>query len=239
MLLGIAMLLTDCSDDDETPTSGDAIKGSGTMMSDSVTVAPFNAVRLSATGEINISPGTTHSVYMTVDHNIFQYITTTVSGGELVIGVQPGVQLIDYDLTVNVTVTDVESLTADGVGVIAGSAQFVVDTLNLSVSNVGSIDLHLDAGRINTFVAGVGYVALAGTAGYHTCSISSGAAGSLSAFNLLADTSVVVHSGVGKAEVNVSDSLDVTILGSGSVFYKGDPIITEDISGTGQLIDAN
>jgi hypothetical protein len=41
------------------------------------------------------------------------------------------------------------------------------------------------------------------------------------------------------AEVHATQFLDVTISGLGSVYYKGHPTITENITGGGSLIDAN
>ncbi len=43
-------------------------------------------------------------------------------------------------------------------------------------------------------------------------------------------------SGSGSIKLQVSDNLNVTIAGSGSVFYVGNPIITTKISGSGTVV---
>jgi hypothetical protein len=39
--------------------------------------------------------------------------------------------------------------------------------------------------------------------------------------------------------VTVDNDLDITISGSGDVFYKGHPDINSSITGSGKVIDAN
>jgi len=46
---------------------------------------------------------------------------------------------------------------------------------------------------------------------------------------------VVTLSSMGSATVRVSGTLDVTISGSGTVYYIGNPVITSNITGTGSL----
>ena len=93
------------------------------------------------------------------------------------------------------------------------------------------------SGNIRTSLSGVGIVDLAGLADYHRCYNS--AAGTISAFDLITDTTVANLSGVGNVEVYVTDSLHVSIGGVGSLYYKGDPTIVQEITGTGSVIDAN
>ncbi len=46
-------------------------------------------------------------------------------------------------------------------------------------------------------------------------------------------------SGSGGISVTVNTNLDAIIRGRGDVFYKGNPMINENISGSGNVIDAN
>jgi hypothetical protein len=58
-------------------------------------------------------------------------------------------------------------------------------------------------------------------------------------FPLSADQCDVYISGSGNIEVTAVEDMDVVVDGSGSVFYKGSPIIHEDITGSGRVIDSN
>jgi hypothetical protein len=63
--------------------------------------------------------------------------------------------------------------------------------------------------------------------------------GSFFGFPLSASTCQVDIIGSGECEITVSSDLDVVIEGSGNVYYKGSPVIHEDISGSGRVVDAN
>jgi len=63
--------------------------------------------------------------------------------------------------------------------------------------------------------------------------------GSFFGFPLSASACQVDISGSGECEITVRNDLDVVIDGSGSVYYKGSPLIHEDITGSGQVVDAN
>ncbi len=63
--------------------------------------------------------------------------------------------------------------------------------------------------------------------------------GSFFGFPLSASACQVDISGSGECEVTVKNDLDVVIDGSGSVYYKGSPSIHEDITGSGQVVNAN
>jgi len=63
--------------------------------------------------------------------------------------------------------------------------------------------------------------------------------GSFFGFPLTTNFCDVDISGSGECEITVNERLDVVIDGSGSVYYKGSPLIQEDISGSGQVLDTN
>jgi len=58
-------------------------------------------------------------------------------------------------------------------------------------------------------------------------------------FPLASSRCQVDISGSGNCEITVNENLDVVVDGSGSVYYKGSPIIHEDITGSGRVVDSN
>ncbi len=58
-------------------------------------------------------------------------------------------------------------------------------------------------------------------------------------FPLTASQCEVDISGSGNCEITVNTELDVVIDGSGSVYYKGSPVIHENIAGSGRVINSN
>jgi len=63
--------------------------------------------------------------------------------------------------------------------------------------------------------------------------------GSFSGFLLNTQECQVDIVGSGNCEITAESSLDVSIDGSGSVFYKGTPLIKDHISGSGRVVDSN
>lgn len=90
----------------------------------------------------------------------------------------------------------------------------------------------------NIELAGVGDFVLSGT-DQDELTINFTGVGNIKAFDMKVGTCYITSTGVGDCEVNVINLLDVTITGIGSVYYKGNPTITSDVTGLGQLIDAN
>jgi hypothetical protein len=81
-------------------------------------------------------------------------------------------------------------------------------------------------------------VTLAGNADEGNLNISG--SGNIYASNFLQNKVYITLSGSGDTHISVTAYLDVTISGSGNVYYKGDPsVINKNITGTGQLIDEN
>ena len=63
--------------------------------------------------------------------------------------------------------------------------------------------------------------------------------GNFNGFLLSSQTCQVDIVGSGNCELSVSNHLDATLEGSGSVFYKGNPIIMADVQGSGRVVNAN
>src|SRR5690606_18597342 len=67
--------------------------------------------------------------------------------------------------------------------------------------------------------------------------LRSSGSGSFDSFGFSSQIADVAISGSGEAKITVSQTLNVTINGSGSVYYKGDPgSVHNDISGSGKVI---
>ena len=215
----------------------DRIRGSGDLITEVRTLPDFHSVHISTAGKVNVTYGTKQQASVTVDDNVLEYITTTVSDGRLDIGVWHGVQLSRFSLTVNLTMTDLEELSASSAGSFVGKNKFKADFVAFALSSAGDISLDIEADQVNSSLSSAGDLFLTGTANKHQAVLSS--AGDLHAFNLITNTTTVIVSSAGDAEVFANDLLDVTISSVGSVYYRGYPRIRQHISSLGKLINRN
>jgi hypothetical protein len=237
LIIFLVLILGGACSDGDNPITRDEITGSGVMTTVGRTLPDFQTVIFTTVGDVNLTSGAEQVVSITVDDNISDYIITTVENGILTIGSDPNVNVKEFDLTVNLTMTDLEKLSLVGVGQFAGTNQFESGNIDISLSGVGNIIINLNTDFLNTSLSGVGNVVLTGGVDMHQC-INSGI-GDINAFGLESDTTVAVLSGIGSISVYVTDSLDVTLTGVGSLYYRGSPSITQNVTGYGQVINAN
>jgi hypothetical protein len=122
-------------------------------------------------------------------------------------------------MKVYVSVKNVNELMVNGAGKIISENSLSSDNLVIGVSGSGSIDLDVKGKTMRTELSGSGNAVLKGYASYNDILMSG--SGTLNAFNLELESAKVKVSGSGVAEVNVTNSLDASVVGSGSVKHKG------------------
>lgn len=122
-------------------------------------------------------------------------------------------------MKVYVSLKNINELQVNGGGKIVSENSLSSDNLTLGVSGAGALDLDIKGKTLRTEISGSGSVTLKGYASYNDVLMSG--SGNLSAFNLELESAKVKVTGSGVAEVNVTNSLDATVLGSGTVKHKG------------------
>ena len=199
--------LAACGDDDS-----DAVRGSGTLVTEQREVAGFSEEDLRGSGEVAITVGTSESLTIEADDNVLPLISTDVRGSTLV---------IEHDEPISPSaaiVYRIEAIEFEGVAV-AGSADVVAPniecgTFSVSVAGAGSLDLDGRCDVLDVEIAG---------------------SGDLDAEGLGVERAAVSIAGSGDVLVNVREALEVSISGSGDVVYLGDPETDVDIQGSGAV----
>ena len=113
--------------------------------------------------------------------------------------------------------------------------RLTVATLDsIAVSGAGDATASdLRADRLTVEINGAGEMTLGGTVDSQAVTISG--TGDYNGEDLQSATAKVTIDAAGNAVLQVSDRLDATVSGVGSVEYIGDPQITKDISGVGSV----
>ncbi len=102
------------------------------------------------------------------------------------------------------------------------------------MSGAGEVEMDVDLGRIELDISGAGAVELSGTADEQDISMSG--AGGYDGSDLISRICKISISGVGGAEVFVTEDLEATVSGIGGVSYSGNPAnVHSDISGLGSV----
>lgn len=203
--LGLVFAVTGCSQA--------SIEGSGKVITESRAVAGFSKVSLAGTGRIIIEQSGVESLTITADDNLLPHLTSNVEGGELKVRTKDGSlhpsQKIVYRLTV-------KSLDAIEVG-----GDFTVEATKL------------EADRLSVTLGGSGEITLAGKA--HTLNMNLAGDGIYKGETFLTQKASITIAGSGRAVVAASETLDVNVMGDGSIEYIGNPTVTKQVLGSGSV----
>jgi hypothetical protein len=192
----------------------DMVRGSGTVVTEEQDVSGFTSISLDGYGQLVIDQTGSESMTITADDNFLQYIETRVSGQRLIISIRDHTVFNDVtELIYHVTVSELTSLELNGAG-------------DVIISNLSGEEWSVE-------LNGAGQITVAGEVAQQSVELNG--AGNYDAAELKSQRATVRHSGAGLAVVQVSDTLDVTIDGLGSVEYIGDPEVTQDIDGLGAV----
>jgi hypothetical protein len=215
---------------------GQALKGSGTVVDESRAVSGFTAVDLSGAGVLRISQGNVETLTVRTDDNLQPLITTEVRNGTLVIaidtrdhphGIAP--TTLVYDLIVN----SLQALSVSGAARVEGQTLSSGD-LHLDIS--GAAQVHFDVLQAKTLrvtSAGGSAFTLAGTV--DTQEVEIAGAGEYQAKALASRIADIRITGAAHATIQVTESLDASIEGTGVIEYAGSPTVNQHITGLGVI----
>ncbi len=210
------------------------VEGSGNVVEETRDVRDFSRVRLAGFGRLHIERGDTESLRIKAEDNFMQYITTEVKDGELDIRWQKNILATNREpINFYLTVKSLDTITLDGAGDIE-APDMRAETFTVNANGAGNFDLpDLDADALVVMISGAGNVTLTGEATTQTVTING--LGSYQARDLWSSTAKVKINAAGSATVRVSDKLDATINGAGSVFYYGNPTVSQRVAGVGRI----
>ncbi|MEX0291426.1 MAG: head GIN domain-containing protein [Flavobacteriaceae bacterium] len=222
LLLAPVLLLASCNIDDgrNNGFGNNCVDGTGPLVNETRSFSSFHSISNNGVGNILLTQGTQEDVTIEAQANILQILKTEVVDETLVISLVDGqcINSITETVTFTVSIPEIKNLELDGVGDFNTQNDIALDSLNLKLNGVGNFGLTGSSDYLDIDLTGVGNV---------------------EAFDLSTSFCDIVISGVGTANVTVSDTLNVVIVGQGTVSYKGNPEINSDITGNGEVVNAN
>lgn len=206
----IPCLLSGCS----VEWSLGGVRGSGEVQKESREVGGFSSINLHSLGKVVIKQGEKESLTISAEDNLLPLLVSRVANGTLHLEISNGINLrptkpIEYI----VEVKTLEDLQVSGVGQVE-SKDLKSPKLSVSLSGVGNIDLKGSVEILDLKVSGVG---------------------SFQGADLQTKKAKVRNSGVGNAIINVSDQLDATVSGVGTIEFFGNPSVNQSVCGIGKI----
>ncbi|MCB0792239.1 MAG: DUF2807 domain-containing protein [Flavobacteriales bacterium] len=191
------------------------LHGSGQIITQERDLPPFTNVLIQGPVKANIHYGATQEVTVRTDVVAINALWTTVSNNTLLLDVDGGNTYQHITFEVDIQLPALDRLTHEGAS-------------NATVSGFENTD------ALEVVHHGAGNITLDGsTADLH---ITHDGVGKVRAFDMIADTCHVDHSGVGNIEVTVLDRLEAHLSGVGNLYYQGSPQVDAIVTGVGHLI---
>ena len=233
----------------------DCTKGSGDVISETRIVDFFDKIEMRGSFDLHLSQASEFSLVIEAEDNILPLIDTRVSSQDrLVVDLEDCIRG-NEKIVLFISAPNIEEIKIQGSGDVFSATTLDFDSFKVEINGSGDVEIdslytnfleldidgsgdimidYLDALTINNEVNGSGDIDLAGFSNDFNVDIEG--SGKVDALNLVTETCDIDISGSGDCEITATDELNVIIRGSGSVFYRGNPVISSSISGSGDII---
>lgn len=217
-------------------TSCTKIVGTGPSITETRTLSDFNSISLAMDAEVQITQDSLFKVEVEAQSNIMDKISTYVSGSRLVIQHKNNVILKSNPIRIRISMPSIYSLNVSGSGKIQLQNLVTTGNFDLNVSGSGKISLPgITATDISSSISGSGSIDISSGSAISLDSKISGS-GDLNMLNVPIEDVNTSTSGSGTTKVYANHTLFAKITGSGDVYYRGNPSVESEISGSGRLI---
>ncbi|MGB0838889.1 MAG: head GIN domain-containing protein [Chitinophagales bacterium] len=207
-----------------------SIKGNGDVVKKERNISSFNAIDISGAFDVFLSQGKTEKLSIEADENLHQYITTKVSNGVLIIGMEKGYSIKKAaELNIFVMLDDLVRLEASGASDVSSKNAIQTGDLQLDLSGASDLDLELNAKKVQLDGSGAIDLSLSGDAEELMIDISGAA--EIKAANFEVRQAEIESSGASSIRLHVKEALKIDASGASSVAYKGNPKVTKETSG--------
>lgn len=213
------------------------VRGSGNVITEARSVSGFKNVRLNGAGRLIITQGSEESLQIQAEDNIMEQLVSNVTDDTLVLGYQEqnwlDTILPSRIITYTLSVINLSDLTINGAGDIEIDA-LQSEMVSLALNGAGQIVINnLTAASLTVNIAGTGMINISGQATSQSVKIEG--AGNYQAGDLQTTSSEIEINGLGNSTVWATNTLNVTIKGGGSVGFFGNPNVTQEILGLGEI----
>jgi len=208
---------------------------SGETIKESRNVGQFSSISLVISADVYLTQGTTQKVEIEGDKNDLEELETIVADGVLKIGTKNHFGGNIGNITIYITVSEINGLSVAGSGDIKAKSGLKTDELDLSVSGSGSIDIKdLAVREVSATITGSGNIGIESGQAQSELDVKVTGSGAFSGEGFAAEEADITITGSGSAAIWAVKELDTHITGSGNVNYKGNPQVNAVSTGSGK-----
>jgi hypothetical protein len=207
----------------------------GQTVKETRNVSAFNALHLAMSADVYLSQGDHQSVQVEADKGSMEYIETETNGNTLTVKNHEGHWRNLGHIKVYITMPDITEIELSGSGSVESQTPIKANELKIGLSGSGNVKIgSLLAPVLSATITGSGDIYLSGDNGQAKMEATITGSGSIKADEMQVANAIVSITGSGSARVNVLKELETEITGSGSVLYKGNPMVNANSTGSGR-----
>lgn len=211
------------------------LTGSGTVITQQRQVAGFTSIVSNGDFQVTFKKANACNVEITAEDNVIEQVITRVTDNKLVVEYKSESRTHNHNpVMLSVSMPDLENIELNGSGRISTDTVWLMANCKVAVNGSGSVSLRINSDVLKAAVAGSGKLLLTGES--LVSNFTLGGSGTIQAFDLKSGKATVNKEGSGKIETFVTNSLVVSLKGSGNVYYKGNPSVASTIEGSGKVI---
>lgn len=182
----------------------------------------FSSIRISGSTDAEIVYGANYKLEVSGYSNLLNALSTDVSGGTLYVKFPDHHSVRNDNTRIILTIPHIPNLQLNGDIQASISGIFPAQpSLDFQINGSGEIDAEAANSNIDE------------------SEFTVNGSGDITAYNIISRKCEGNISGSGTIKTSVFNSLDVDISGSGDFFYKGNPTVTSQISGSGKVQRVN
>ncbi|MGE5797988.1 MAG: head GIN domain-containing protein [Ignavibacteria bacterium] len=206
------MLFAGC--EESSTTDINTIHGSGKIVSEIRTVDECSGISIINLGKVYLTQDTIQSIRIEADDNIIDDVISRKESEFLNVGLEDG-SYSNITLNIYVSLKTIGSISINGAGNVELQNDINCDDLNCTINGAGNINLRGNGNYLNCLING---------------------AGDIYAEEFIVERCKVLINGAGSTTVNVTEELDASVNGAGSIIYYGNPdSIKTSITGLGHI----
>jgi hypothetical protein len=212
------------------------IRGNGVMRTENRTVAPFSRVDVSGGAfEVYVKTDSISSVRVEADENLLPYIETYTESGELNVQQKQGANLESAKrIRIYISSPSCTRFDVSGASNLYSENRLTSDSeMDFHLSGAGKIQAEVQTPKIKIDASGAGEIQLKGQV--KDLDIDGSGSTNIHCFDLMTENATIGITGAGNADVFASVKLDIHVSGAGDIRYKGNPAISQSISGAGSI----
>ncbi len=214
------------------------VSGKGELVVENRKLSGFDSIEFNGKGFVVINQGLREEVIVQAEDTVIKNIITAIT--------DDSVLTIDFKKEslwervvpkqipkFYITVKELRNIELSGSGVIE-SGSINLQDLTLRLRGSGEFDMNMNVDTLVVDALGSGRLALSGIANSQIVNINGSVA--YDGQRLVGKDGYISISGSGAAVVNILSSLNAEINGSGVITYFGEPDVTENINGSGEVV---